>query len=402
MKRAYLTCLTSALGAAALRLNVSMATMTVLFISIGTTVAFGQVSSYGDLSYRCNVINVNERTSALGSAQWSRLIQLAIAYKDNCQDFSTREQKAIAYLDIGIGANSQGSYLYAIEVLKGCVRLLPTYAPCHLEDGRAKAALGKVQEARESLKKAITSGGYDEMSIAAVQTAKVLLDELGPPPSSTPRPSDPVTVPSQQTYYGSGFFVSDAGHILTNNHVVEGCTNLTLRDGSHLQLVDRSVSSDLALLRTDSKPPAVAVFRAGVPPKLGEGVVAFGYPLRDILSSSGNVSVGVLSAMAGVQDDVKMVQISAPVQPGNSGGPLLDGSGHVIGVVVAKLDTLDMARLTGDVPQNVNFAVHWAEVRAFLEQQAIKYRAQPSIRPVATSDTAERAARFSVAITCVR
>jgi tetratricopeptide (TPR) repeat protein len=160
MKRAYFVWLTSALGAAPLRLNISLAMMTVLSLSIGTTVAFGQASSYGDLSYRCNVINVNERTSALGGAQWSRLIQLAIAYRDNCQDVSTREQKATAYLDIGIGANGQGNFLYAVEVLKGWARLLPSYAPCHSEAGRAQAALGKVQEERESLKKAITSGGW--------------------------------------------------------------------------------------------------------------------------------------------------------------------------------------------------------------------------------------------------
>lgn len=75
-------------------------------------------------------------------------------------------------------------------------------------------------------------------------------------------------------------------------------------------------------------------------------MVAFGFPLPGLLASEGNVSTGVLSATAGLQNDIRFVQISAPVQAGNSGSPLLDASGHVIGVVVAKLDALRIARLT--------------------------------------------------------
>jgi S1-C subfamily serine protease len=94
------------------------------------------------------------------------------------------------------------------------------------------------------------------------------------------------------------------------------------------------------------------------------------------------VSTGILSALAGLKDDVRYIQISAPVQPGTSGGPLLDNNGHVVGVVVAKLDALKMAELTGDVPQNINFAVHWTELKDFLDENAIQYRRAPSVRPV--------------------
>jgi S1-C subfamily serine protease len=94
------------------------------------------------------------------------------------------------------------------------------------------------------------------------------------------------------------------------------------------------------------------------------------------------------------------VQISATVQPGTSGGPLLDASGHVIGVVVAKLDALRMARLTGDVPQNVNFAVHWATVRAFLDAKGVDYRQAPSSSPSETHSIAAQAKLFSVGIVC--
>jgi S1-C subfamily serine protease len=202
--------------------------------------------------------------------------------------------------------------------------------------------------------------------------------------------------------FGTGFFVSNNGHIITNNHVVAGCETLVTRDGKSLRVINRNASSDLALLKADFVPRSVAMFRSGPSPKLGDTVVAFGFPLPDILSSEGNISTGVLSATSGLQNDIRFVQISAPVQPGNSGGPLFDSSGHVIGVVVAKLDALQVARVTGDVPQNVNFAVHWAEVQAFLGEEGVQYRKEPSTHIERTRDIAATATQIAVAIDCAK
>ncbi len=200
--------------------------------------------------------------------------------------------------------------------------------------------------------------------------------------------------------FGTGFIVSKQGYVLTNNHVVEGCKSLVTSEGKTLTMVDRRPSVDLALLKLVATPTSVATFRSGPPPKAGDTVFAFGFPLPDILSSGGNISTGILSATAGVNNNVQLVQISAPVQPGNSGGPLLDSDGHIIGVVVAKLDSLAVARLTGDVPQNINFAVHWTEVKAFLDEEKIEYLRAPSSGQVEASLIAERAKQFSVRIEC--
>ena len=89
-----------------------------------------------------------------------------------------------------------------------------------------------------------------------------------------------------------------------------------------------------------------------------------GYPLRGALASGANVTVGNVSALAGPGDDRRLIQITAPVQPGNSGGPVLDSAGNAVGVAVAKLDAAAMARATGDIPQNVNFAVSARAARA--------------------------------------
>ena len=89
----------------------------------------------------------------------------------------------------------------------------------------------------------------------------------------------------------------------------------------------------------------------------GEQIVIYGFPLAGALASTGNLATGIVSALAGLGDDTSKLQISAPIQPGNSGGPVLDQSGHVIGVVVSKLNAIKAASITGDIPQNVNFAI---------------------------------------------
>ena len=85
----------------------------------------------------------------------------------------------------------------------------------------------------------------------------------------------------------------------------------------------------------------------------GETVVAMGFPLHGTLSSQGNVTVGTISALAGYNDDFRELQFSAPIQPGNSGGPLIDRSGHVVGIVSSEL----VSEIAEEVPQNVNFAI---------------------------------------------
>jgi S1-C subfamily serine protease len=101
--------------------------------------------------------------------------------------------------------------------------------------------------------------------------------------------------------------------------------------------------NDLAVIRLAWPASSVAVFREGAPIRAGDAIVALGYPLSGVLATTANVSVGNVSALAGLADDSRYLQISAPVQPGNSGGPLLDASGHLVGVVTAKLDALRMA-----------------------------------------------------------
>lgn len=203
---------------------------------------------------------------------------------------------------------------------------------------------------------------------------------------------------------GSGVVIGAQGDILTNAHVVEDCKTIVVKMNAQspeaASLVVRDAKNDLAVIRIKGSPAAVVVFREGAPVRAGDTVVALGYPLSGLLASTVNLSVGNVSALAGLGDDTRYLQISAPVQPGNSGGPLLDGSGHLIGIVTAKLNAVGVARVTGDIPQNVNFALKAEVARTFLDSNGIAYQMASSSRQLSSADVGDIARPFTVHIRC--
>ncbi len=205
---------------------------------------------------------------------------------------------------------------------------------------------------------------------------------------------------------GTGFFVSQQGHLLTNHHVVEKCANLMLRPPglppASAALVASDPHNDLALLKSASRPPAVAVFSSRKRLQLGQAAIIFGFPLSGVLSSSGNLTTGAVSAVSGLQDDPRLFQISAPVQPGNSGGPVLDASGAVIGVVVGKLNARAVEKAIADIPQNVNFAIKGEVAVKFLGSNVIHYVSDTSDNPISVENIATRATRFTVLVECLK
>jgi hypothetical protein len=212
--------------------------------------------------------------------------------------------------------------------------------------------------------------------------------------------------PAAADAVGSGIVIGTHGEILTNAHVVERCAKISVHLSPGISeaaaLVARDQGNDLAVIRINSSPPAIAAFREGRPIRPGDAVVALGYPLSGLLASSVNLSVGNVSALAGLSDDQRFFQISAPVQPGSSGGPLLDASGHLVGIVTAKLNAAQVARMTGDIPQNVNFAIKAEVVRAFLDSKGISYRAAKSDQEMAAADIGDMARPFTAHIRCHR
>lgn len=200
---------------------------------------------------------------------------------------------------------------------------------------------------------------------------------------------------------GTGFFVSNQGHVLTNHHVIDGCSELRValsKGAADARQLAANQEDDLAILVTDTKVPAVVSFRR-TPPALGEDVLVAGYPLRGLLAGI-NVTSGSISSTSGVRGDVRYVQLTAPIQPGNSGGPLLDRSGLVLGVVVASLDAIAVAEATGGIPQNVNFAVKGAVAQSFLSIHDIDYREAAPGREKRREAIAEEAQKHTVLVEC--
>ncbi len=111
-------------------------------------------------------------------------------------------------------------------------------------------------------------------------------------------------------------------------------------------------------------------------------------------------TVGNVSAVAGLGDDTRYLQISAPIQPGNSGGPVLDENGNVVGVVVSKLNVLKLASAIDDVPQNVNFAIKASVLNNFLESTGVSLEPGSATSPVSSADLAEKAKSISVFLKC--
>ena len=205
---------------------------------------------------------------------------------------------------------------------------------------------------------------------------------------------------------GSGILIGAGGEVLTNAHVVEDCRSieLTFADGGAeaATLLARDEQNDLAVVRGGRKrdAAAVAAFREAPPLRAGDSVVALGYPLAGVLATGANLTVGNVSALAGLRDDSRYIQMSAPTQPGNSGGPLLDTSAHVVGIVTAKLDAVRVARAIGDVPQNVNFALKAQVARTFLDSKLISYQTETSTAALSPADVGEIARPFTVHVAC--
>ena len=202
---------------------------------------------------------------------------------------------------------------------------------------------------------------------------------------------------------GTGFAVSRATHIVTNAHVVNACKSLRVLSGvqqSSARVLAMDTEADLAVLQSSISISKTLAMRSQPALRLGESVIAFGFPLTGALSQGGNLTTGNVSALAGLRDDPRYLQITAPVQPGNSGGPLLDGGGNLIGVITAKLDALAIAKRTGDVPQNVNFAVKADVLETFLQAHKIPYDVAVTDTQLAVADVADVAKQASVRIEC--
>ena len=223
------------------------------------------------------------------------------------------------------------------------------------------------------------------------------------PPAAGPGARGGAGQAGEAAFSGTGFCVHPDGYVLTNHHVIEGAREILARSPRQrcvLEPVFADPTNDLALLRAAAPLAGVATFRDGPQARLGEAVIVVGYPLGGLLGSGPQVTTGNVSSLIGPGDDTRSLQFTAPTQSGNSGGPLLDGDGAVVGVVSSKLNVVRVHEMTGDIPQNVNFAIKAALARGFLEAAGVDYQSRLPRAARAAADIATEARDFVVKIEC--
>jgi serine protease Do len=221
--------------------------------------------------------------------------------------------------------------------------------------------------------------------------------------AAAPAPAVAQARPNQQARRvssGTGFVVAP-DRVLTNQHVVDGCDRVLARTADNRWLavtppaqVDRAL--DLAVLTVPGNPGPILSFRAAPTIRRGEGVVVYGFPLAGLLSADPKLTRGEINALAGIRNDPNNFQISAEVQPGNSGGPMLDMQGNVVGVVVSKLDSRRVENV-----DNVNFAVKGEAAQAFLRRANVPFRtAESRGADRSAADVGDIAHRSTVFLRC--
>ena len=172
---------------------------------------------------------------------------------------------------------------------------------------------------------------------------------------------------------GSGVAV-DRNHILTNAHVVEGGRSVRVHAGGRAleaEPVFADSRNDLALLHVETALPGVARFRPQVGLHLGEDIVVLGFPLQGLLGTGPQASAGNVAALCGIGNDSSLFQFTAPIASGNSGGPILDMAGHLVGLVRSSIN-LEHIRESGASAENINFGIKAAMMLSFLDAFGIE------------------------------
>ncbi|MDH3214677.1 MAG: serine protease [Candidatus Krumholzibacteria bacterium] len=194
---------------------------------------------------------------------------------------------------------------------------------------------------------------------AAATITLIALIMGGATAHSNPRSSDHPTIVTSAT--GTAWPLA-AGYVVTSNHVVAETDTVQLvtndQDQIEAYVVLRDETSDIAILRTAQPhrlPKALPL--TDTTGRLGERVFTIGFPRIDIMGEEPKLTTGIISGENGIRDDVRSYQTSVPIQPGNSGGPLVNMRGEVVGIVTSMLGITSTGSEPARPLPNVSYAV---------------------------------------------
>jgi S1-C subfamily serine protease len=209
---------------------------------------------------------------------------------------------------------------------------------------------------------------------------------------SSPQPTEPkVSISS-----GTAFAINNNGYLVTNAHVVDDCNQYAFvyqKKPWYLKLINLDQKLDLAVLKTKTVTPK-DYLKFSETVETGQDILAFGYPLSSQLSKELKITDGIISSLAGIKNDPTRIQITAPLQPGNSGGPLVNTTGAVVGV--------NVSGLRGKNYQNINFSVKKDFVLKFLSKNNIKFSIDKGTNQNKKTDLVKRMRKSVFPIYCIK
>ena len=221
---------------------------------------------------------------------------------------------------------------------------------------------------------------------------------IKPAPKITPKQNTTETIKAAS---GTGFYVSGKGHIITNHHVIDGCQEMKVHSkGKIFNTITIATDSqnDLALLKVKSTPPHVfSLSKDGAFPL--QDIIVAGFPFGDRVSSTLKFTKGIVSSVAGLGNNYSEIQIDAALQPGNSGGPIIDDYGNVIAVAVSKLDMKKILKDYGVIPENTNFGIKVSAVKNLLQGNGVSLKS-PNSEVISKAELSRSVTNGTVYLTC--
>ncbi|MEW8403997.1 MAG: tetratricopeptide repeat-containing serine protease family protein [Candidatus Thiodiazotropha taylori] len=218
---------------------------------------------------------------------------------------------------------------------------------------------------------------------------------------------------------GTGFVLNSKGHVATSYHVVDDCQQIKAKrlpkvgikpwhidwdtgrtEYINVKLLSYDKANDLAILAFPGEYENYVYLEIKNTPQLGSQIVVAGFPVPEVLSDDLRISVGEINSLEGIKGDDTKYQISASIQKGNSGGPLLNKYGNVIGVIHSTIDTGKFMKYIGDVPQNLNFAVDIKYLVELLESSKITFNTGEQSIEESIDSVASNAKRYTTIIEC--
>ncbi len=173
---------------------------------------------------------------------------------------------------------------------------------------------------------------------------------------------------------GTGFLFSSSDYVITSYHVVHGAKSIRVRliNGERIDATVslKDTNNDIAILKLSQPPTSrqnIIILGDSSSVKTGDRVFTYGFPLVDLLGDAEpRYSEGFINSLSGISNDPRLFQVSIPIQPGNSGGPVFNEKGELIGIATSSIDSVQTQQVFGSSPQNVNFAIKSSYIKSLL------------------------------------